>query len=82
MFVRDLHHYAIRVSVTNTGAESNRDSHRSAITGDSGQVAFDSAATNLVIDHNIWVDVFVTPYVRPPLSDAPVPVVSRASRKP
>lgn len=61
IFVRDMTtNTTTRVSVTNTGAESNGTSNTPAINGDGRYVAFDSTASNLVTgDTNGKGDVFV-----------------------
>ncbi len=61
IFVRDRMAATIeRVSVDTMGAEANDNSFNPSISGDGQFVAFESAATNLVIgDTNIRTDIFV-----------------------
>ena len=60
VFVRDrMAHVTRRVSVGAGGAQANNSSSSAAISADGRYVAFISAASNLVPDDNLKVDVFV-----------------------
>jgi Tol biopolymer transport system component len=60
VFVRDrLTGKTTRVSVDSAGTEANADSFRPIISVDGRFIAFESAATNLVNDTNIFTDVFL-----------------------
>jgi Tol biopolymer transport system component len=74
IFVRDrLLGTTVRVSVSSTGTEADKDCNKPSISADGQSIAFDSRATNLVVgDSNNTYDVFV--HDLPPDVTAPGPV--------